>query len=163
MKKKRVIRSAYEFRKKLFIPDYKISVSIEHKVKSKIGTIFVNEDILDLYFSENYKKRIQADNNGQQYMLFRFIYICCLNGHTDRDLEFEKKRQETLEKKLNHTFNKINTSKENFDVDYEVSRIQTFTSQFKDNKNKELEDEIKKLKLQLANLSVKNNEVNDKK
>ena len=48
------------------IPDYKISVSIEHKVKSKIGTIFVNEDILeeysvriyeiDLYFSENYKK-----------------------------------------------------------------------------------------------------------
>ena len=162
VKKKRVIRSAYEFRKKLFIPDYKISVSIEHKVKSKIGTIFVNEDILDLYFSENYKKRIQADNNGQQYMLFRFIYICCLNGHTDRDLEFEKKRQETLEKKLNHTFNKINTSKENFDVDYEVSRIQMFTSQFKDNKNKELEDEIKKLKLQLANLSAKNNEVNDK-
>ena len=64
--KKRSIRSAYEFRKKLFIPDYKISVSIEHKVKSKIGTIFVNEDILeeysvriyeiDLYFSENYKK-----------------------------------------------------------------------------------------------------------
>ena len=38
-----------------------------------------------------------------------------------------------------------------------------FISQFKDNKNKELEDEIKKLKLQLANLSVKNNEVNDKK
>ena len=49
------------------IPDYKISiVSIEHKVKSKIGTIFVNEKILkeysikiyqiDLYFSEHYKK-----------------------------------------------------------------------------------------------------------
>ena len=32
-----------------------------------------------------------------------------------------------------------------------------FISQFKDNKNKELEDEIEKLKLQLANLSVKNN------
>ena len=30
-------------------------------------------------------------------------------------------------------------------------------------KNKELENEIKKLKLKLANLSVKNNEVNDKK
>ena len=47
------------------IPDYKISVSIEHKVKSKIGKIFVNEDILeeysvkiyeiDPYFSEHYK------------------------------------------------------------------------------------------------------------
>ena len=48
--------------------------------------------------------------------------------------------------------------------------MQTFISQFKDNKikerdnkNKKLEDEIEKLKLQLANLGVKNNEVNDKK
>ena len=84
-------------------------------------------------------------------------------GHTDRDLKFEKKRQEALEKKLNCTFFRINTSKENFNIDYEASRIQTFISQFKDNKNKKLEDEIEKLKLQLANLSVKNNEVNDKK
>ena len=58
----------------------------------------------------------------------------------------------------------------NFDIGYKASRIQTFISQFKDNKikeidnkNKELEDKIKKLKLQLANLSVKNNDVNDKK
>ena len=84
-------------------------------------------------------------------------------GHTDRDLELEKKRQEALEKKLNCTFIRINISKENFDLDYEDSRIQTFISQFKDNKNKKLEDEIEKLKLQLANLSVKNNDVNDKK
>ena len=44
-----------------------MSESIKHKVKSKIGTIFVNEDILeeysvrideiDLYFSENYIKK----------------------------------------------------------------------------------------------------------
>ena len=66
-------------------------------------------------------------------------------------------------KELNCTFIRINTSKENFDVDYEASRIQTFISQFKDNKikeidnkNKGLEDEIKKLNLQLANLGVKN-------
>ena len=82
--------------------------------------------------------------------------------HTDRDPIFEQKREEALEKKLNCTFIRFNTSKENFDVDYEASRIQTFISQFKDNKNKELEDEIKKLKLQLANLSVEN-KVNDKK
>ena len=65
--KKKGIKSADEFRKKLMIPDYKISVSIEHKVKSKIGAIFVNEEILeefsvkiyetDLYFSRNYKKK----------------------------------------------------------------------------------------------------------
>ena len=47
---------------------------------------------------------------------------------------------------------------------------QTFISQFKDNKinerdnkNKELENVIEKLKLQLANLGVKNNEFNDEK
>ena len=34
-------------------------------------------------------------------------------GHTDRDLIFEEKRQKTLEKKLNCTFIRINTSKEN--------------------------------------------------
>ena len=117
-------------------------------------------------------KKIQVDDNDQKYILFRIdIYFTkyCLAieideiGHTDRNLEFENKRQEALEKKLNCTFIRINTSRENFDVDYEASRIQTFISQFKDNKNKELEDEIKKSKLQLANLSVKNNEVNDKK
>ena len=93
-------------------------MSIEHKEKSKIGTIFVNKKILkeysvkiykiDLYFSENYKKRIQVDKNGQQYILFRIdIYFTkyCLaieideKGHTDRDLIFEEKRQKALEKK----------------------------------------------------------------
>ena len=48
------------------IPDYEICVSIEHKVKSKIGTIFVNKKIfeeysdkiyeIDPYFYEHYKK-----------------------------------------------------------------------------------------------------------
>ena len=41
--------------------------------------------------------------------------------------------------------------------------MQTFISQFEDNKNKEVKDEMEKLNLQLANLGVKNNEVNDKK
>ena len=60
---------------------------------------------------------------------------------------FLKKRQKALEKQLNSTFIRINTNKENFDIDYEASRMQTFISQFKDNKNKELEDEIEQLKL----------------
>ena len=105
-------------------------------------------------------KKIQVDDKDQQHMSFRIdIYFTeyCLaveideKGHTDRDLIFEEKRQKALEKKLNCTFIRINTSKENYDADYEASRIQVFISQFKDNeikekdnKNKELEDEIKK-------------------
>ena len=86
----------------------------------------------------NIMKKIQVDNNGKKYILFRIdVYFTkyCLaveideKGHTDRDLKFEQKRQEALEKKLNC----------------------------------KLKDEIEKLKLHLANLGVKNNDVNDKK
>ena len=118
-------------------------------------------------------KKIQVDNNDQKYILFRIdIYFTEYSlvveidekGHTDRDLIYEQKRQKPLEKKLNCTFIRINTSKENYDVDYEASKIQTFISNFKDkekeNEIKKLEDEINKLKLQLTNLNVKNNDDN---
>ena len=65
--KKRGIKAINGFRKKLYIPDYEISESIEHKIKSKIERIFVNDDILeeysvkicesDPYFSEHYEKK----------------------------------------------------------------------------------------------------------
>ena len=60
----------------------------------------------------NIMKKIQVDNNGKKYILFRIdVYFTkyCLaveideKGHTDRDLIFEQKRQEALEKKLNCT------------------------------------------------------------
>ena len=117
--KKRGVRSAESFRRKLFISQHEIDGSIEHRLKSKIGTIFKKEKILkeysvkiyeiNPYFSEHYEKRIQVDNNGKKYILFRVdIYFtkCCLaveideKGHTDRDLKFEEKRQETFEKHL---------------------------------------------------------------
>ena len=107
------------------------------------------------------KKKIQVDENGCKYILFRIdIYFseCFLaveideKGHTDRDLIFEEKRQEALEKKLGCKFIRINTSKEGYDADYEASRIQTFISKFKgkqlkklNKKLKELEDKIDKI------------------
>ena len=66
-------------------------------------------------------------------------------GHTDKDLIFEQKREEALEKKLNCTFIRFNTSKENFDVNYELGKIQMFISQFKDDKIKEKSDKIKEI------------------
>ena len=45
-------------------------------------------------------------------------------------------------KKLNCEFIKINTSEENYDADYEASRIQVFISKFKD---KEKGNKIKEL------------------
>ena len=69
-------------------------------------------------------------------------------------LFLKKKREKALEKKLNCEFIRINTSRENYDADYEASKIQTFISNFNKNKIRELEDKIK-------NLSVEN-KVNDK-
>ena len=45
-----------------------------------------------------------------------------------------KKREEALEKTLNCKFIRINTSRGNYDVDYEASRMQVFISQFKETK-----------------------------
>ena len=84
---------------------------------------------------------MQADNNDSEFILFRIdIYFTEYflaveideKGHTDRDLIFEEKRQKALEKKLNCEFIRINTSRENYDADYRVSRIKTFISKFKD-------------------------------
>ena len=175
--KKRGIRAIDGFRKKLMFSYSEISKCPEHEVKSKIGTIFVSEKILeeysvkiyeiDPYFYEHYKEEIQTDKNDCKYILFRIDiyfteYVLAIEigekGHTDRDLIFEGKRQKALEKKLNCKFIIINTSKENYDADYEASRIYPFISKFKDKKNKSkikaLEDEIKKLKLQLTNQGV---------
>ena len=109
--KKRGIRAIDGFRKKLMISDNEISVCSEHEVKSKIGTIFVNKEILeeysvkiykiDPYFYEHYNKKIRTDKNGRAYISFRIdIYFTKYfltveideKGHTDRDLIFEEKR-----------------------------------------------------------------------
>ena len=107
---------------------------------------------LILIFMSITKKKIQVDNNDQEYILFRTAiyfteYFLAVEvdekGHTDRDLIFEEKRQRASEKKLNCTFIRINTSKENYNADYEASRMQTYISNVNKNKIKELEDKVK--------------------
>ena len=68
---------------------------------------------------------------------------------------FLRKKTKSTRKKLYCEFIRINTSTKGYDADYEASRIQAFITVFKEkekkNKIKELEDEIKKIKLQLTN------------
>ena len=93
------------------------------------------------------KKKIQADKNGCKYILFRIdIYFseCFLaveideKGHTDRDILFEEKREQALEKKLGCKFIRINTSnaKNGYDLDDEVGNVQAFIDEFKNKKIK---------------------------
>ena len=137
------------------IPDFEISKCPKHEVKSKIGTIFVNEKILeeysvkiyeiDPYFYEHYRKKIETDENGSEYILFRIdIYFTEYflaveideKGHIKRDLIFEEKRQKTLEKKLNCKFIRVNTSKENYDADYKLVEYRCLSVSLKTKKIK---------------------------
>ena len=161
-KKKRGIKAIDGFTKKLMISDNEISVCLEYEVKLILGTIFVNQELLEEYSVKIY----EIDPYFYEHDVYFTKYFLAVEidekGHTDRDLIFEEKRQKALEKKLNCEFIRINTSRENYDANYEASRIQTLISNSNKNKIKELEGEIKKLKLQLANPSVENND-NDKK
>ena len=109
-------------------------------------------------------KKIQVDNNGCKYILFRIdIYFseCSLaveidkKGHTDRDFIFEEKRQKALEKKLGCKFIGINTSnvKNGYDLDYEVGNTETFIDKSKSKKSKELEMRNEKLEMRNEKLN----------
>ena len=145
------------------------------KLKSKICKIFKTHNPLeeysvriyktDPYFYEHYERKIQVDNNGHKYMLFRIdiyfseysLFIFSIysfsveideKGHTDRDFIFEEKRQKALEKKLGCKFIRINTSnaKNVYDLDYEVGNVQAFIDEFKNKKIKKLEKQLIKEK-----------------
>ena len=127
----------------------------------------------------HHKEKIKVDKNGCEYILFRIeVYFAEYflaveideQNHEDRELIFEKRRQEVLEKKLGCKFIRINTSdaERGYDTDYEVSKVQIFITNFKDRQLKKSEkksnkkikekenkiyelEEIKKIKLQLTN------------
>ena len=90
-------------------------------------------------------------NNFQQQKLIKKVILREILSLKKKDKKYQKK-------KLNCKFIRVNTSKENYDADYEASRIQMFNSKFKDKKNKSeikaLKNEIKKLNLQLTNQDV---------
>ena len=173
------IRAINGSRKKLMIPDFEIPKCPEFKVKSKIRKLFkkhnpleeysvrINE--IDPYFYKHYEKKIQVDKNGCKYILFRidvYIYEFSLaveideNGDTDRDLIFEKKRQEALQKKLGCKFITINTSTSNakngYDLDYDVGNIEAFIDEFKNKKNKRTRSQNKRIRRQKKKLNQPN-------
>ena len=124
----------------------------------------MNEKILEEYSVRVYEidpsficitqKKIKVDKNRCEYMLSRIdIYFtkCLLAVEIDeqdyegREITFEKKRQEALEKKLGCKFIRINTSdaERGYDRDYEASKMQIFLNKFKNKKIKQLEKQSK--------------------
>ena len=148
------------FQRKLGFIKHDIVLLSEYSIKSKIGKGFINEKILeeyyvkiyqmDPYFYENYGdgEKIKADKNEREYIGCRIdAYFSGYNlavkvdekEHVDKDLIFEKKTHEALEKKLDCKFIRTNPNEEKYDVFYEIGRIQIFIIEFKNKKLKELE------------------------
>ena len=114
----------------------------------------------DLYFHK-YKLAVEADELG----------------HADRNVNNEIERQRALERELNCVFIRINPDEPDFNIFREINKIHRHINQLNEvkikkkedktkeleNKSKKQEDEIETLKLPLAKLSVKKNDVNDKK
>ena len=92
------------------IPESEIAEYREFDVKSKIGNIFMNEEILeeysvkiyeiDPYFDEHYRNKKQVGENRCKYTLFwidvyftEFLLAVEIDekGHTDRDLFLSRK------------------------------------------------------------------------
>ena len=144
--------------------------------------LFMNQKILEeysvkiyeihTYFYDHHKEKIKVAKMSvntyylelMSILLNTFQLQKLMNKTTKAEiLSLKKKDKRYQKKKLGCKFITINTSnaKKDYDTDYEVSKIQTFISKFNDKKNlkkrqklKELEEEIKKLKLQLTNQSV---------
>ena len=73
-------------------------------------------------------------NTNYLELMFILINFYQQQKYTDRDLIFEEKRQEALEKKLGCKFIRINTSNatNGYDLDYEVGNIKAVIDEFKD-------------------------------
>ena len=106
------------FRIKLEVTEFDILSLSEYSIRSKIRKIFINEKVLkefyvkiyeiDPYFYKHNKEKIRVDENEHKYITFRFdVNFSKYNlaveidekGHTNRDLVFEKKIQEAIDKK----------------------------------------------------------------
>ena len=83
--RKRGIRAIEEFRKKLMIPDCEIPKCPEFEVKSKIGKIFTQHNLIeeysvriykiDLYFYEHYEKKYKLIKMGVNIFYLELMFI----------------------------------------------------------------------------------------
>ena len=97
------------------------------------------------YFYKHHKEKIKVDKNGCEYILSRIdIYFTEYflvveideQNHKCRELIFEKKDKRHQKKNLAVNLLELIQvmQKKGYDTDYEVGKIQTFISKFKEKK-----------------------------
>ena len=135
--------AAVNFKTKLGFNQHDPIMTQEQSVLSKIVTLFAAEEKILQYnvlgyridaYSSKYKLAIEVDEQG----------------HNDRDIDYETKRQKAIEKELGCEFVRINPAKENFIIFVEIGKIHSFiATSTKKSTKKSLIDELSNKLLRL--------------
>ena len=109
-------RLAHKFRVRLGFKQYDVILTKEQSVLTKIMSSFEGENMqtqynvlsyrIDLYFLD-YKLAIEIDESG----------------HSDRNIDYEIKRQKAIEQELGCKFIRIDRDKEDFDIFRAINEI----------------------------------------
>ena len=173
MEKKRGETKINGFRKKLMIPETEISECPVFEVESKIGNIFVNEKIceeysvkiykINSYFYEHYGKKynlMKMDVN-RYYLELMFVLLNILQlqklmkkGIRAEILFLRRKAKKHQKKNLVVNLLQLIRVEQVMMQTLKLVEYKHLLVNLMKKKKKELEDEIKKLKLQLINQSV---------
>ena len=107
------------FKTKLGFNQHDPIMTQEQSILSKIVTLFSAEEINLQYNAAGY--RIVA-----YFPKYKLTIEVGEQGHNNRDIDYEIRRQKALEKELGCEFITINPTKENFNTFVEISEIQNY-------------------------------------
>ena len=123
---------AVNFKTRLGFSQHDPIMTQEQSILSKIVTSFAAEEIIlqhnvlgyriDAYFSKH-KLAIEVDEQG----------------HNNRNIDYEIRRQKAIEKELDCEFIRINPAKEGFNTRADISRIQNYIAMSIENLTKNIQ------------------------
>ena len=91
----------------------------EQSILSKIVTLFAAEEIILQHSVLGYRI--------DEYCLkYKLAIEFDEQGHSDRDIDYETRKQKALEKELDCEFIRVNPAKEDFNILVEIGRIQNY-------------------------------------
>ena len=124
----------------------------EQSKLSKTVTIFPAEEIILQYNVSGYRI-------NPPFSKYKLAIEVDEQGHKDRDIDYEIRRQQAIEKELGCEFIRINPAKENFNVFVEIGKIQNYIVKSTKKLNEESTKEalIGQLSNKLLRLEFKSN------
>ena len=91
----------------------------EQSILSKIVTLFAVEEII-------LQHNVLGYRTDAYFLKHKLVIEVDEQGHNDRDINYEIRRQKAIEKELDCEFIRINPAKEGFNIFVEIGKIQNY-------------------------------------